>query len=133
MRYVRGLFISVLKQWGMLGLAHPLWGLRASRLGGLGSGRVGIGGSGFSGHCLYMGANMYLDFKICISVPFFVLCGHFAPPPGGCRGVVRVGWRTVGRVWVSVFRGFSACIGRAFRLPGGLGAGLAFCGVWALS
>ena len=45
----------------------------------------------------------------------------------------RVGWRTAGGVPVAIFRDFFATIGEGFILAGALGAGLLFCGVWALS
>ena len=46
----------------------------------------------------------------------------------------RVGWRTGGGGVISVFHGFSGSVGGACVLVvGGLGAGLSFYGVWALS
>ena len=59
--------------------------------------------------------------------------------PAVARGVFgagsgfRVGWRTVGEGFVSVFWEFFASISGAFILAGGLGTGLSFYGFWTLS
>ena len=57
---------------------------------------------------------------------------------GGSQGVWDWLWFSCGVAHgggslVPVFHGFSVSVGRNFILAGGLGAGLAFCGVWAHS